>query len=62
MVIFIKVTNYKKNKFISKKLILVIYSIVSLKLIYPQILPYGEPNYFSINPKTIIKKVSFNSQ
>ena len=33
--------------------------IILIRLIYPQVLPYGEPQYFTLNPETISEQVFF---
>ena len=35
--------------------------IILIRLIYPQVLPYGEPKYFTLSPETITEKVFFTN-
>jgi len=35
--------------------------IILFRVIYPQVLPYGEPQYFSVNPETISEEIFFTN-
>ncbi|SVD30593.1 uncharacterized protein METZ01_LOCUS383447, partial [marine metagenome] len=35
--------------------------IILIRLIYPQVLPYGEPQYFTLNPETISEQIFFTN-
>jgi len=35
--------------------------IILIRLTYPQVLPYGEPQYFSLNPETITEELIFTN-
>ena len=35
--------------------------IILIRLTYPQLLPYGEPQYFSLNPETIAEEIFFTN-
>ena len=35
--------------------------IILIRLTYPQVLPYGKPQYFAINPETITEELIFTN-